>query len=171
MVSTSKTRKRPWISGGRALDWGKYRLLCHHSAVTPELGSGHFFDQVSSLGPVRQARRFVTACSSVNLIAKRMSCVDGFCIARDFCDRDGLSVQSCVRPVCVAFATGPDEFRKRGSYRLNDLWGPRHSSECPCSWLTSFRIITSNVLHLWAGSSDRLPVFLSFCQKCPNDPG
>ena len=51
------------------------------------------------------------------------SCVDGSCIARDFCDCDGLSVQSCVRPVCVAFATGPDEVRKQGSYRLNDLGG------------------------------------------------
>lgn len=40
-----------------------------------------------------------------------------------FCDCDGLSVQSCVRPVCVAIATGPDEFRKQGSYRLNDLGG------------------------------------------------
>ncbi len=50
-----------------------------------------------------------------------MSSVDGSCIARDFCDGDGLSVQSCVRPVCVAFATGPDEFRKQGSYRLNDF--------------------------------------------------
>ena len=26
-------------------------------------------------------------------------------------------------PVCVAFATGPDEFRKQGSYRLSDLGG------------------------------------------------
>ena len=103
--------------------------------------------------------------------ARRRSCVDGSCIARDFYDRDGLSVQSCVRPVYVTVATGPDEFRKRGSYRLNDLWGPRPSSECPCSWLTSFRVITSNVLHLWAGSSDRLPVFLSFRQKRPDDPG
>ena len=52
-----------------------------------------------------------------------MSCVDGSCIASDFCDCDSLSVQSCVRPVCVAVATGPDEFREQGSYRLNDLEG------------------------------------------------
>ena len=52
-----------------------------------------------------------------------MSCVDGSCIASEFYDCDGLSVQSCVRPVCVAVATGPDEFRKQGSYRLNDLGG------------------------------------------------
>ena len=52
-----------------------------------------------------------------------MSCVDGSYIASDFCGCDGLSVQSCVRPVCVAIATGPDEFRKQGSYRLNDLGG------------------------------------------------
>ena len=51
------------------------------------------------------------------------------------------------------------------------LWPGRFSSECPCSWLTSFRIITSSVLHLEAGSSDRLPVFLSFCQHGPDDPG
>jgi hypothetical protein len=51
----------------------------------------------------------------------RMSCVDGSCIARDFCDCDGPSVQSCVRPVFAAVATGPDEFREQGSYRLNDL--------------------------------------------------
>lgn len=54
---------------------------------------------------------------------KRTACVDGSCIASDFCDCDGLLVQSCVRPVCVAFATGPDEFSKQGSYRLNDLKG------------------------------------------------
>jgi hypothetical protein len=49
------------------------------------------------------------------------ACVDGSCIARVFGDCDGLSVQSCVRPVCVAIATGPDEFRKQGSYRVYDL--------------------------------------------------
>ena len=52
-----------------------------------------------------------------------MSCVDGSCIASDFCDCDGLSVQSCVRPVCAVVAAGPDEFREQGSYRLNDLKG------------------------------------------------
>jgi hypothetical protein len=101
----------------------------------------------------------------------RKSFVDGFCIAGVFCNRDGLSVQSCDRPVCVTLANGPDEFRKRGSYRRNDFWEPRHSSECPCSWLTSFRITTLDVLHLWAGSSDRLPIFHLFRQKRPDDPG
>ncbi len=49
------------------------------------------------------------------------ACVGCSCIASDFCDCDGLSVQSCVRPVCVAVATGHDEFRKQGSYREYDL--------------------------------------------------
>ncbi|WP_298913155.1 SDR family NAD(P)-dependent oxidoreductase [uncultured Roseobacter sp.] len=49
---------------------------------------------------------------SVEEIDIEKACVDGSCIARDFCGCDGLSVQSCVRPVCVAVATGPDEFRK-----------------------------------------------------------
>ena len=55
-------------------------------------------------------------------------------------------------PACLCFgiaSTGPDEFRERGSIRLNDLDGPRTFLERPCSWLTSFRIINSTSCISW----------------------
>lgn len=45
-----------------------------------------------------------------------------------YCRLSGLFVRWC--------SAGPDEFRERGSIRLNDLKGPRTFPECPCSWLT-----------------------------------
>ncbi len=62
---------------------------------------------------------------------------------RDCCGRfcqyrrlSGLFVRWCS--ACL------DEFRDRGSNRLVDLRrGPLTFPECPCSWLTYFRIITS----------------------------
>ena len=57
-----------------------------------------------------------------------------------------IFVSTVVCPACLCFgiaSTGPDEFRERGSNRLIDLRGPLPLPECPCSWLTSFRIITS----------------------------
>lgn len=51
-----------------------------------------------------------------------------------------LFVSTVVCPACLrggVVATGPDEFRERGSNRLIDLkiW-PLTFPECPCSWLT-----------------------------------
>ena len=48
-------------------------------------------------------------------------------------------VSTVVCPACLCFgiaSTGPDEFRKRGSIRLNDLGGPQTFPEYPCLWLT-----------------------------------
>src|SRR6056297_940583 len=48
-------------------------------------------------------------------------------------------VSTVVCPACLCggvVATGPDEFRERGSNRLIDLRGPLTFPECPCSWLT-----------------------------------
>jgi hypothetical protein len=63
-----------------------------------------------------------------------------------FGDFRGRFVSTVVCPACLCFgiaSTGPDEFRERGSNRLIDLRGPETFPECPCSWLTYFRIITS----------------------------
>jgi hypothetical protein len=59
-----------------------------------------------------------------------------------YCRLSGLFVWWC--------STGPDEFRKRGSNRLIGLKGPLPFPECPCSWLTYFRIITSTSCISWA---------------------
>jgi len=50
-----------------------------------------------------------------------------------------IFVSTVVCPACLrcgVVATGPDEFRMRGSIWLNDLIGPRTFPECPCSWQT-----------------------------------
>ncbi len=55
-------------------------------------------------------------------------------------------VSTVVCPACLrggVVATGPDEFRERDSNRLIDLIRPQTLAECPCSWLTQVRIITS----------------------------
>ena len=59
-----------------------------------------------------------------------------------YCRLSGLFVWWC--------STGPNEFRERGSNRLIDLKGPLPFPECPCSWLTYFRIITSTSCISWA---------------------
>ncbi|QDY71420.1 hypothetical protein [Qingshengfaniella alkalisoli] len=73
-----------------------------------------------------------------------------------YCRLSGLFVWWC--------STGPDEFRERGSNRLIDLKGPLPFPECPCSWLTYFRIITSTSCISWAVGAVRtqaagIPVF------------
>ena len=57
--------------------------------------------------------------------------------------------------ICVAFATGPDEFREQGSYRLNDLGGRDIGRRFPYSLVDFVSHHQSNVLHLAAGSSVR----------------
>ena len=70
-----------------------------------------------------------------------------------FSDFRGRFVSTVVCPACLCFgiaSTGPDEFRERGSNRLIDLRGPETFPECPCSWLSYFRIITSTSCISWA---------------------
>lgn len=101
-------------------------------------------------------------------------CVDCSCIARVFwrlCG--GLSVRSCVRPVYAAFdvAAGLDEFRKRGSNRLNDLIGPLTFPECPGSWLTnSASSLQASRSSCRPNLSDWLPTFLFLGQHRPYNP-
>jgi hypothetical protein len=51
-----------------------------------------------------------------------------------------IFVSTVVFPACLCggiVATGPDEFRERGSNRVIGLRrGPLPFPECPCSWLT-----------------------------------
>ena len=54
------------------------------------------------------------------------------------------------------YSAGLDEFRERGSNRLIDLGkGPLPFPECPCSWLTYFRIITSTSCISWTACAVR----------------
>lgn len=92
-------------------------------------------------------------------------------ISGDFCGR------FCqYRRLCGLFmrwgSAGLDEFRERGSNRLIGLEGPLPFPECPCSWLTYFRIITSTSCISWrlARSERGLPVFLFLCQHRPDGP-
>ncbi|WP_217639279.1 hypothetical protein, partial [Salinihabitans flavidus] len=66
---------------------------------------------------------------------------------RQYCRLSGLFVQWC--------SAGLDEFRERGSNRLIDIRGPLTFPECPCSWLTYFRIITSTSCISWATGAIR----------------
>ena len=111
-LSSSRLRK-PLLSSGPSKTGGE----ADHATMI----SGGLFGMEIGVGFVRKLCRWLLHC-------KRFLVMFAVFLVR---------IVMCLASLCFGIAsTGPDEFRERGSIRLNDLNGPRTFPECPCSWLT-----------------------------------
>jgi len=98
----------------------RVQALSHRSSVIDALRVKHvqlswlFGDACLLIPSVNRQVRFQERCDAAWMIEGKILCG---CLlhCKRSCDCDHRSVQSCFRPLCVAIATGPYEFRKQGS--------------------------------------------------------